>query len=59
MTDPLSYMPEPFPAGKLTAAQVCERLDVIKALCVAGQHARPVILELRYVANALEQAYPK
>ena len=53
-------LPRPFQAGeKLTAAMVRLRLQQIRGLCIAGQQAHLISTELRYLADVIDQSYPR
>ena len=46
----------PLPAGEvLTSSMLRSRLETISSMCTAGQPLRPIISELRYLADALDQ----
>ena len=53
--EPEEHHVTPFPAGSVvTAAHLNARLEQICAMCTAGQPLKPIIAELRYLADALD-----
>ena len=53
--EPEEYHVTPFPVGsEITAANLNARLEKIRAMCTAGQPLKPIIAELRYLADALD-----
>lgn len=55
LLEPEEYHVTPFQAGsEITSAHLNARLEQIRAMCTAGAPLKPIIAELRYLANALD-----